>query len=141
LSALMACSVHRVGLVEADAGRVRLVGADGRGERLVLLGDAAVLRGMEGHLVEVDGRKALGALQVEEFRALEGPHALPVWLGQVQRLGAQIGIADRASGELMLVDDRAAAELAPHVGEWIAAEAYVDGFLHVVVQHWVLLDR
>jgi hypothetical protein len=140
LAAVSGCAVHRVGMIERDGSRVSLVTPDGGEERLVLLGDADALRGLKDHLVEVDGRKGFGKITVGSFRAVEGPHGLPVWLGPVQRLGVQIGIADPESGELLVVDDRAAQQLQRWLGDRVAVEAYVDGPLHLHVMYWVLVD-
>jgi hypothetical protein len=134
------CGVHRVGWVESAVGPTVLVGADGRREKLMLVGSAAPVRGLDGYLVVVDGRKAVGSIQVQRWRALEGPAGYPVWAGPVQRLGVQIGIQDYASGVLVFVDEASADAMADHVGEIVAAEGYVDGPQRVTVLSWRPLE-
>ncbi|MCA9492626.1 MAG: hypothetical protein KC621_21985 [Myxococcales bacterium] len=137
---LTACALHRVGLVEVvEEGPVRIVSVDGR-DKLLLLGEAARLRYLDGHLVEVDGTKTLGRLRVGRWRVLEGPRGLPVWYGPVQVLGSQVGIQDLGSGSLVYVDQRAAERLRSKVGQWILVEGYVEGPQRVVVLHWRSLD-
>jgi hypothetical protein len=134
------CAVHRVGMIEPQGDGVAVVSPDGKRERLLLLGDADALRHLAEHLVELDGRKGFGAITVLEWRALEGPHGMPVFLGPVQRLGIQIGIADVNSGQLLMVDAAAARELERWIGDRVAAEGYIDGPQQLEVLHWVLLD-
>ena len=138
--ALAGCAAHEVGLVEANGRRTVLSTADGDRFGLVLMGDATDLGSLDAHLVEVDGQRTPAGLRVGAFRVLEGPHALSVWYGPVQRLGIQIGILDLASGSLVLVDEEAAIALAPHIGRRVAAEGYVEGPQEAVVQHWVPLE-
>lgn len=134
------CAVHRVGYIDAGDGQVTVVGGTGRAEALVLLGDAAALKHMDGHLVDLHGRKGFGRIQVGRWRPIEGPHGMQVWVGSVQRLGVQIGVADRETGELVLVDSRTASSLASHVGEDVAIEGYVEGYARVAVVDWTVLE-
>ncbi|MEQ1571514.1 MAG: hypothetical protein ABMA64_38155 [Myxococcota bacterium] len=139
------CSVHRVGLIapadpEIERGGVELIATDGSREPLVLVGSATGLRQLDQHLVELDGRKGFGKIQVTAWRALEGPHGLAVYVGPVQRLGVQIGIADPSTGQLLVVDERAARELSPWLGDPVAVEGWIDGPLHLQVVGWVVLD-
>lgn len=117
-----------------------LVSADGRRERLMLVGPATPVRELGGYLVVVDGRKVIGKIQVQQWRALEGPNGYAVWAGPVQRLGVQIGIQDLASGVLVWVDDAAAEGMAAHTGEIVAAEGWVDGPQRVQVVAWRPLE-
>lgn len=135
--ALAGCATHEIGLVAATEGRPALATPDGDRTRLVLAGRATDLRGLDAHLVEVDGQRTPAGLRVSTFRVLEGPHALSVWYGPVQRYGTRIGIFDQASGGLVWVDEAAAEILAEHVGDRVAAEGYVEGPHQIRVQHWV----
>ncbi|MEQ1503895.1 MAG: hypothetical protein ABMB14_16760 [Myxococcota bacterium] len=134
------CLVHRVGWVETADGPVELISADGDRERLLLLPAASAVRQLDGHLVEIDGRKGLRRIQVAGWRVVEGPHALPVWVGPIQRLGVQIGVQDLSSGALVFVDAAAEDALGTHVGQLVAVEGYIDGPQRIQVQYWRLLD-
>lgn len=141
LFALLAgCAVHRVGHVEATVDQVELIAGNGHAERLALLGDARPLARLDGHLVDLYGRKAFGAIQVGRWRAIEGPHGMQVWIGPVVRYGAQLGITDAETGELVTVDARTAREFAGHLGEMVAIEGYVEGTAHVAVVDWTSLE-
>lgn len=98
------------------------------------------MRALDGHLVVIDGRKAVGRIRVGTWRALEGPNGYPVWAGPVQRLGVQIGIQDLASGVLVWVDDAAASAMAEHTGQVVAAEGWIDGPQRVQVVSWLPLE-
>lgn len=129
--------VHRVGHVLAEGDRVQIVAGNGREEPLALSGSAGLLGAMDGHLVDVVGRKGLGPIHVQEWRALEGPHGMQVWVGPVQRVGnQQIGIADRGSGEVVVVDRSTAIDLEQLIGHDVSVEGYVDGFSRVAVVYW-----
>jgi hypothetical protein len=138
---LPGCAVHRVGLLSVEDGPVVLASLEGQRERLLLVGDDSRLRQLDGHLIELDGRKGLGRIEVSTWRALEGPHGLPVWVGPVQVLGIQVGIEDTASQMLVFVDQLAARDMREHVGDWVAAEGYIDGPQRVQVLHWRALDE
>jgi hypothetical protein len=138
---LTGCAVHRVGLLSVEEGPVVLQSLEGQRERLLLVGDTTRLRQLDGHMVEIDGRKGLGRIEVSTWRALEGPHGLPVWAGPVQVLGVQVGIEDEASQMLVLVDSATAREMRGLAGDWVAAEGYIDGPQRVVVLHWRALDE
>jgi hypothetical protein len=135
------CAIHRVGTIEPEDGGIALVSLEGGHERLMLVaGGSEALRQLPHYLVEIDGRKGLGAIQVTRWRALEGPHGMAVYVGPVQRLGVQVGIADAGSGQLLVVDEAAARELAAYLGDPVAVEAYVDGAYHLQVVGWVPLE-
>ena len=138
---LAGCATHRVGYVAVEERRVELREVEGRERPLVLLGDAVDLRAMDQHLVEVDGLRTPAGLRVDRFRPLEGPHALPVWYGPVQQWGVQVGVQDLPSGALVWVDDRAAAELLPHLGDRVVVEGYVEGPQRIRVMYWIPVDR
>jgi hypothetical protein len=138
---LAGCAVHRVGLLTAEDGPVVLQSLEGQQEKLLLVGDSTRLRQLDGHLVELDGRKGFGRIEVSTWRVLEGPHGLPVWVGPVQRLGMQVGIEDMASQMLVFVDKISAQELRGLAGDWVAAEGYIDGPQQVQVLHWRALDE
>lgn len=135
------CAVHRVGLLETSEQPPVLQSIEGRRERLLLIGEATMLRALDGHLVEIHGTKGLGRIEVSRWRALEGPHGLPVWVGPVQVLGLQVGIQDTDSQMLVFVDDATAREMERYAGDWVAAEGYIDGPQRVKVLHWLPLEK
>ena len=135
------CAAHRVGLLETGEPPPVLQSIEGREEKLLLLGEAARLRALDGYLVEIHGTKGLGRIKVSHWRALEGPHGLPVWVGPVQVLGIQVGIQDTGSGMLVFVDNATAREMERYAGDWVAAEGYIDGPQRVKVLHWLALEE
>lgn len=130
------CAVHRVGLLDAADGPTALRSLEGEEERLLLLGDALMLRDLDNYMVEIDGRKGLGRIEVTNWRILEGPHSLPVWVGPVQVLGLKVGIADSSSGMIVFVDSPAARAMMDSAGDWVAAEGYVEGPQQIRVLYW-----
>jgi hypothetical protein len=119
--------VHATGFVEASEDQVRLLGAR-RGTTIVLLGDAEPVRKLGGWLVEIDGQRRLdGAVRVRTWRALEGPHGVAAWVGPVQATGGDVGIYDRASDVVYVLDEASAVKLRGLPGALVAAEAWVVG--------------
>ncbi|MEZ4238145.1 MAG: hypothetical protein R3F59_18755 [Myxococcota bacterium] len=132
------CAYRGVGFIETMDDRTILREADGDEVPLALDEAMAPVSHLGEHLVEVLGRRGLGRVRVEAWRALEGPHGFPVWVGPVQRSDRRVGIANVSQQTVTWVDDDAAPELAPYMGDPVAAEGYLeDGRLHVV--DWVPL--
>lgn len=118
-------------LLLPDGGRARLA---------PLTEEARPLGALDGFLVEVDGRRALGRLRVTSLRVVEGPSGFPVWLGPVQVLGLQVGVMDRYSGQLYWLDDPTARALRGRAGAEVAIEGYVDGPHRVVATRVLVLE-
>ena len=130
------CAVSLVGVVEpAERGMV-LSTVEGHEHRLLLDGPSRPIQALDGHLVEVEGRKVCRRVHVEEWRVLEGPHGLATWAGRVVAYGVQIGIEDHESGAVYFVDDLAAEKLRPYLGEIVVVEGYVDGPHRIRVLYW-----
>lgn len=140
LSATAGCAFHATGLARPTSGGPTLQTIDGTTLRLVVGPDAAPLGHLDGHTVTVDGQRVFGAVRVTDWRVEEGLHGMPVWVGPVQRMGAQIGIEDRNSGAFYWVDDAAIRTLSAHVGQVVLVEGYVDGPHRVKVLYWRPLD-
>ncbi len=141
LAGASGCAVHLVGIVEPTAQGPVLETPRGEQHHLLLDAGSRPMAALDGHLVEVDGRKLPGGVRVEEWRIIEGPHGMTTWAGNVVAYGVQIGIEDRNSGALYFVDDLAARALQPHLGEIVAVEGYVDGPHRIQVLYWTLLAR
>jgi hypothetical protein len=133
-SLLAGCAFRSVGFVESAEDQTILMEVDGDRHRLALGEGGSPVEHLDGHLVEIVGRKGLGGVRVDGWRALEGPHGLSVWVGPVQRSNRDVGIQDPASG-LVWVDRDAARELAPFAGDLVAVEGYLQGD-RLVVQYW-----
>lgn len=140
LSASAGCAFHATGLARPTPGGPTLEVIDGTTWRLVVGPDAAPLAALDGHTVTIDGQRVFGTVRVSDWRVDEGLHGMPVWVGPVQRMGAQIGVDDRNSGAFYWVDDAATRTLAAHVGEVVLLEGYVDGPHRVKVLYWRPLD-
>jgi hypothetical protein len=127
--------MHAVGYVIASDDEVELMYGDGRTTSLVLLDDAEPISKLDGWLVEIDGqRRADGGTRVRSWQAIEGPHGVTAWVGPVQTVGSGVGIYDRRSDALYVLDDASAVRLRGLPGALVAAEAWVVGpqALHVV---------
>lgn len=134
------CAAHAVGWVETAAGRPEMTVGDGDRVRLGLVGGSAALKELDGYLVEVNGRRLLGKLQVVTWRAIEGPHGMPVWVGPVQRWGVQIGVADEVTGDLVWVNASVAGRVGDQLGRRVVIEGYSIGRDDVQVVEWRPLE-
>ena len=140
LSVVQGCAFHATGLLEPAGAGVRLLEVTGEPWRLVLLGPAEALGELDGLVVEVDGQRLFRTVRVAEWRVREGEHGMPAWVGPVQRMGAQIGIADRNTQQFFWLDENASRVLGEHVGETVLLEGYVDGPHRVRVLHYRVLS-
>ena len=99
-----------------------------------------LLSALGGHSVVVDGRGGAATVRVERWRVVEGPHALPVWIGILQLRGGSLGFFDRNSGIFYYLEKESAKPLYSHVGQWAVVEGFVDGPHTVRVMYYDVLD-
>jgi len=135
------CAIKVAGLARPTPGGPTVETREGTTYRLVTTPDSAPLAQLDGHEVVVDGQRAFGAVRVTDWQVVSGLHGMPVWVGPVKVMGAQIGVADRNSGAFYWVDDGAARTLREHIGETVLLEGYVDGPHRVRVMYWRPLSK
>ena len=140
LSLATGCAHTAKGILSSTAGGVVVQGLHGEQAKLVLGPKAQPLGALEGYYVEVRGLKGLGALQVESWSVVEGPSALPVWVGPLEVLGARVGLRDHNSGGFYFLDQSTAEALRNQGGKWVVVEGYVDGPHEIRVMFHRLLD-
>lgn len=124
---LAGCSlaVSARGLIRPLGEGVEIAAPNGKTRPLVLAGESELLRRAEGSLVEVEGTLRAGAIEVEGFRFVEGPHGLAAYVGTLRSdarrvwlevpgggppLTLQLGFAplpDDAPGAVVLVEGAA----------------------------------
>ena len=102
--------------------------------------EEGLLRALEGHSVVVDGRGGAGGVRIDHWRVLEGPHALPVWIGVLQLRGGVLGLLDRNSEIFYYLEKDSSKMLYSHVGRWAVIEGFVDGPHTVRVMYYDVLD-
>ena len=136
------CAVHTVGFVQVTDGTTSLLLPDGREPTLALLDEGAEpLRHLDAWLLEIDGTRRLQSIRVKEWRAIEGPHGMAAWVGHVQTLGGgKVGIHDRGSDALYVLDPASADRLRGVPGALVAAEAWVVGPQSLEVVHLAVID-
>jgi hypothetical protein len=121
------CAWKGEGLIEGRPLGPVLMTSTGQELRLVLGEQDRSLAELDGHLVMIEGRRALGALQVREWTLPEGVHGMAAWVGRLERRGAQLGLLDRNSGAYYVLDPDAWDALEGAVGAEVLVEGYVDG--------------
>jgi len=136
------CPTHALGIVEPANPGTTLTTSTGMRYRLALGLDASPMKWLDGHMAEVSGPRVGKRIRVKEWKVVEGLHGLPVWVGELEARGVQIGLQDRNSGAYYLVDQEAANTLWPFLGEPVLLEGYVEGAHRVrVVYFRVLADH
>ena len=130
------CASHATGLARPAGAGVEIEQMDGTRWRLVTGPDSAPLRALDGHTITVAGQRLGRSLRVTGWRVDQGLHGMPVWVGTVRRLGAQVAIEDRNTGGVVVVDDAAVRTLAAHEGDVVLVEGYGDGPNRVKVMFW-----
>ena len=99
-----------------------------------------LLMALGGHSVVVDGRGGAQRVRVEHWRVLEGPHALPVWIGVLQLRGGELGLFDRNSDIFYYLEKESSKHLYSSIGRWAVVEGFVDGPHTVRVMYYDVLD-
>jgi hypothetical protein len=137
-----ACMVHLHGMVLQEGGAPVLVESDGSRWKLVLGPESRVIAALDGHDLDVTGRRLAGRRVAvgDEWRVGDGRHGLPTWVGVLQLVGVQLGVQDRNSGAFYLVDRDAEETLRPFVGRTVLVEGYVEGAHVVKVVYYRVLD-
>ena len=139
LAQIVGCVHMAKGMVGASPTGAVLEGRHGDQVRLVLGPESQPLASLIDHYVEVRGVRGLGMFRVEEWWVLEGPHALPVWVGPLEVMGARVGLHDHSSGAFYFLDE-GVKELMHEGGNWVVVEGYVDGPHEIHVMFHRLLD-
>ena len=133
------CAHTAKGMIGSSPTGVTLEELHGRQVRLVLGPESQPLASLTDHYVEVRGLRALGMFRVQKWWVLEGPHALPVWVGPLEVLGRRVGLRDHSSGAFYFLDE-GVKELLDEGGNWVVVEGYVDGPHEIRVMFHRLLD-
>ncbi len=137
-----ACVVTRAGMIRAGApGVVELVPYEaGATVRLHLPGDAAPLRGADGVVVEVTGRRTLLGLRVTDWRVLDSGDGSGGFVGLLHAWGSRLAIDDRNSGAMLIIDDATSSALRPWEGHVALVQGHVVGGRTVEVVAVRVLD-
>jgi hypothetical protein len=124
--------------------------ARGEGVELRLLdGGAYVLRlsdgteplgYLDGHIVQVAGRRVGRKVKVERWSIVEGLSGMPVYVGIVRRQGEGVALIDRQTGETWGLDPTASATLASWIGKVVLVEGYATGPSQLTTTAWRPLD-
>jgi hypothetical protein len=134
-----ACATHQTGLVHPAAEGADLETMEGERYHLILVREATELAWLDGHVLEVWGRRIAHAITVTDWRVSEGLHGMPAWHGLLDERGVQVGLLDRSSGAYYLVDDLAADTLRPYVGLPVLVEGYIEGSHRIRVLYFRVL--
>jgi len=133
------CATHAIGVVAPADHGTALTTSTGMQYRLALGRNAAPMRWLDGHMAEVSGPRLFKRIHVREWTVVEGLHGLPVWVGELEGRGVQVGLQDRNSGAYYWVDQDAAGVLWPFLGETVLVEGYVEGAHRVRVVYFRVL--
>jgi hypothetical protein len=137
--ALGACAFHETGLVHAGAASTMLETPEGKSYRLILVGEAAPVAFLDGHLADIRGTRTFHTVAVRDWKVAEGLHGMAAWVGVLEQTGVQIGLLDRNSGAYYVVDRDGADVLYRYVGEPVLLEGYVEGAHQVHVLYFRVL--
>ena len=135
------CAIHLTGFVAplAECRGTGLTTLEGRVYKLVLGPDSAPLGFLGGHLVAIDGAQSGARVRVTEWEILEGLHGLQVWVGPIDILGIQVGLADRNTGSYFVLDEASWDVLAPFIGKTVLVEGWVEGAHRLKVVYYRVL--
>ena len=130
------------GVVQVSANQdVRLEHVYGGDTRLLFAdSEDRLLHSLSGHSVVVEGKVTAAGVRIGGWRVLEGPHALPVWIGVLQLRGGELGLFDRNSDVFYYLEKESSKHLYSSVGRWAVLEGYVDGPHTLRVMYYDVLD-
>ncbi len=127
IALLSGCAFRQTGLVSVEDQGIKLALQHGGQLRVASVGAGVELASLEGHLVEVTGRRAFGRVTVQRWTVRAGLHDMNAWVGTLARRGAQLGIDDRNTGLWYFIDRADEGALMPLVGRLVVVEGVVVG--------------
>ena len=130
-----AIGVVRPGLASAP-DQMTITSTEGRSRPLVLQGESAAMRFLDGHEVELEGTFRRGAIHVERWQVTEGINGLPVWVGEVRAVAGGHALYDRRADTLFALDRSGGEALADFVGREVLVEGYIAGTMTVHVVYF-----
>ena len=133
------CAVHKKGLIE-NAGETIYFVEQGN-KRTAVVGPALNLGlgRLDGHLVELWGKKGLRALNITGYRVLEGPHGLALWVGRVVTKEGRVGIIDIEGSQFRPIVGPKESSLKGKYGCLVLLEGYIEGAGQVRVVYYRIL--
>ena len=142
LAGLFACAFHAVrsGLVEVDGGQVVLLEYDGRRQPLILSGEHAQIRGLDGCTVEVEGPRTPAGMVVNNWTVKDAGDGSSGFVGTLRAYGARILIDDRNTGTTLALDELSALHLRAFAGRPVLLVGAVVGPGTISVVAWRPLD-
>ena len=135
------CAIQVTGIVAplGDGSGTGLTTPEGERFRLALPPDAAPMAYLDGHEAEIEGNQVGKVVHVTDWTIVGGLHGLQVWVGPLDVMGLQIGIADRNTGSYFFLDEASYDVLEPFAGETILVEGWVEGAHRLRVVYYRVL--
>jgi hypothetical protein len=135
------CAIQATGVVAplADGSGTGFLTSEGERLRLRLGPDAAPLAYLDGHEVALEGSRIGTGVRVSDWKVVGGLHGLQVWVGPLDVVGLQIGIADRNTGSYFYLDEASWDVLSPFDGATLLVEGWVEGAHRLRVVYYRVL--
>lgn len=138
---LLGCIVAtpEVGVIRPLEDGVELYTEDGRHYPLTLNADAAALAWLHDCVVEVDGPRLGGRIQVRTWQVRDAGDGSAGYLGLLRAYGGRLTIDDRNSGSTIVLEDATSGALRPYVGQEVLVLGHVIGGNLVAPMAWRVL--
>lgn len=135
------CAVKLTGIVapSATGPGTSLTTPEGDRYTLVLGPESQPLGFLDGHEAWIEGGRIGQSVRVSDWKVVGGLHGLQVWVGPVDVLGVQVGIADRNTGSFFVLDEASWDVLAPFAGDTVLVEGWVEGAHRLRVVYYRVL--
>jgi hypothetical protein len=135
---LGACAipVRAIGVVRPAGEAAVITSTEGFTRPLMLEGDAAPIRWLDGHVVEVEGVTRRGAIRVQRWHVTEGLHGLSVWVGTLVARPNGLSLIEIDGGAEFQLDPEASEDLQAWVGQVVLLEGLIQGTLGVKVMFY-----
>lgn len=134
------CAVRQKGLIFVEAGTAYLESVQRERWALKAEDDVQGLSRLDGHLLEVVGRRTGRTIRVSQYTVLEGTHGLAHWVGTIVRNRGNLGLLDVEGSQFRpIVGDQLSA-LYENIGSLVILEGYIERAGEVRVVYYRILE-
>jgi hypothetical protein len=137
IALVLACAVAtRVGLVDAGPAATVLRETNGRAGALVLSEESALLSGLHGCIVEVEGTATIAGFAVRRWRIRDAGDGTSGFVGTLAGVPGRTFMRDHTSGATIQLDATTSPDLAGAIGRPVLVLGYVVDAGVVRVVSW-----
>ncbi len=142
LLGMFACALHAVhtGLIAVEGSRAVSTSYNGQKMPLILEGEHALILGLDGCVVQVEGVRTPAGIIVQDWSVKDAGDGTGGFVGELRAYGNRLLIEDRNTGTTLALDEIGTLQLRPYAGRPVLVVGTVVGAGVISVVAWRLLD-